>query len=66
MSLQPSFTADITFCGDWAGNSYATSGCPGTCAERLQDPKNFEVRGARSSGYLLYGADKSVECDVDY
>ncbi|KAF8168078.1 glycoside hydrolase family 16 protein [Crassisporium funariophilum] len=33
---------DITFCGDWAGNSYATSGCPGTCEERLMDPKNFE------------------------
>jgi len=32
---------DITFCGDWAGNSYATSGCPGTCAERIQDPSNF-------------------------
>ncbi|EPQ60799.1 hypothetical protein GLOTRDRAFT_68755 [Gloeophyllum trabeum ATCC 11539] len=32
---------DITFCGDWAGNSYATSGCPGTCAERLMDPSNF-------------------------
>ena len=40
------FTLDITFCGDWAGNSYATSGCPGTCEERLQDPKNFEVGGA--------------------
>lgn len=32
---------DITFCGDWAGNSYATSGCPGTCQERLMDPNNF-------------------------
>ncbi|KAJ2927135.1 hypothetical protein H1R20_g9944, partial [Candolleomyces eurysporus] len=32
---------DITFCGDWAGNSYATSGCPGTCDERLMDPNNF-------------------------
>ncbi|KZP31323.1 glycoside hydrolase family 16 protein [Athelia psychrophila] len=32
---------DITFCGDWAGNSYSTSGCPGTCAERVQDPSNF-------------------------
>jgi len=32
---------DITFCGDWAGNSYATSGCPGTCAEQLMDPNNF-------------------------
>jgi len=32
---------DITFCGDWAGNSYATSGCPGTCSDRLIDPSNF-------------------------
>ncbi|KAF5374757.1 hypothetical protein D9758_000273 [Tetrapyrgos nigripes] len=32
---------DITFCGDWAGNSYATSGCPGSCADRLKDPSNF-------------------------
>lgn len=29
--------------GDWAGNSYTTSGCPGTCEERLMDPSNFEV-----------------------
>ncbi|KAH7915778.1 glycoside hydrolase family 16 protein [Hygrophoropsis aurantiaca] len=34
-------TVDITFCGDWAGNSYATSGCPGTCPDRLMDPSNF-------------------------
>ncbi|KAJ7071006.1 glycoside hydrolase family 16 protein [Mycena amicta] len=32
---------DITFCGDWAGNSYATSGCPGSCSTRLMDPTNF-------------------------
>lgn len=32
---------DITFCGEWAGNSYAMSGCPGTCANRLRDPANF-------------------------
>lgn len=36
-----SIVFDITFCGDWAGNSYATSGCPGTCANRLMDPTNF-------------------------
>ncbi|KAF9533566.1 family 16 glycosyl hydrolase [Crepidotus variabilis] len=36
-----SIVFDITFCGDWAGNSYATSGCPGTCDERLIDPANF-------------------------
>ncbi|KAF9043030.1 glycoside hydrolase family 16 protein [Panaeolus papilionaceus] len=32
---------DITFCGQWAGASYASSGCPGTCDQRLTDPTNF-------------------------
>ncbi|KAI0825151.1 glycoside hydrolase family 16 protein [Trametes gibbosa] len=36
-----SIVFDLTFCGDWAGNSYATSGCPGTCSDRLIDPGNF-------------------------
>lgn len=39
--LNMSIVFDMTFCGDWAGNSYATSGCPGTCDERLTDPSNF-------------------------
>ncbi|KAI9572939.1 glycoside hydrolase family 16 protein [Boletus coccyginus] len=34
---------DITFCGDWAGNSYSTSGCPGTCTQILTDPSNFNA-----------------------
>ncbi|CAA7268897.1 unnamed protein product [Cyclocybe aegerita] len=34
---------DITLCGAWAGASYATSGCPGTCDERLIHPENFET-----------------------
>ncbi|KAG9082514.1 hypothetical protein FS749_006799, partial [Ceratobasidium sp. UAMH 11750] len=34
---------DITFCGDWAGASFAdpASGCPGTCAEHVLNPNNF-------------------------
>ncbi|KAF8321803.1 hypothetical protein DL93DRAFT_2072719 [Clavulina sp. PMI_390] len=32
---------DITFCGVWAGSSYVSSGCPGTCSERVQQPSNF-------------------------
>jgi hypothetical protein len=36
-----SIVFDITFCGDWAGNSYSTSGCPGTCTGILMDPSNF-------------------------
>jgi len=36
-----SIVFDITFCGDWAGSSYLTSGCPGTCSERLMSGANF-------------------------
>lgn len=24
---------DLDFCGDWAANTYASSGCPGTCVD---------------------------------
>ncbi|KAG5647859.1 hypothetical protein DXG03_007783 [Asterophora parasitica] len=34
-------TIDTTLCGDWAGATYKSAGCPGTCAEAVADPKNF-------------------------
>jgi hypothetical protein len=33
---------DITLCGGWAGDQYATSGCPGTCSDRVMEPSNFD------------------------
>ena len=41
----PSSKTHLNLCllGDWAGNSYNSSGCPGTCAEVLLDPTNFVV-----------------------
>lgn len=33
---------DITLCGGFAGALYPTSGCPGTCAEAVADPSNFD------------------------
>jgi hypothetical protein len=33
---------DITLCGQWAGDAYGSSGCPGTCAEAVADPANFK------------------------
>ncbi|KAI0304861.1 concanavalin A-like lectin/glucanase domain-containing protein [Russula brevipes] len=50
---------DITFCGDWAGNSYATSGCPGTCSDRLMDPANF-VNASWSINWLKVYRRQSV------
>ncbi|CAE6458900.1 unnamed protein product [Rhizoctonia solani] len=33
---------DLTFCGDWAGNEYPSSGCPGTCVDFVDNnPKAF-------------------------
>ena len=35
-------TFDTTLCGDWAGSVYSSSGCPGTCAEAVSNPSNFD------------------------
>ncbi|KAG8951637.1 hypothetical protein FRC04_005925 [Tulasnella sp. 424] len=32
---------NITFCGDWAGMTYLTSGCPGTCNDQIMNPANI-------------------------
>ncbi|KAM6497182.1 endo-beta-glucanase [Amanita muscaria] len=45
--IQKHFTAqwiiiNLTFCGDWAGNVYGTSGCPGTCVDYVNNhPEAF-------------------------
>lgn len=36
-----SLVFDTTLCGDWAGQVYANSGCPGTCAETVAKASNF-------------------------
>lgn len=43
MNITPRLIMPSRFKGDWAGNDYATSGCPGTCADRIMDPSNFDV-----------------------
>ena len=52
------------FTGDWAGNSYAYTECPGTCADRLIDPANFVVRlhPSRPLSYLQL----RLECLMAY
>jgi hypothetical protein len=35
-------TFDITLCGDWAGSAYGGTSCPGTCAQAVMDPSNFD------------------------
>ncbi|RDB23668.1 hypothetical protein Hypma_008985 [Hypsizygus marmoreus] len=32
---------DTTICGDFAGATYKSAGCPGTCAQAVADPKNY-------------------------
>jgi len=49
-SLQIIF--DITLCGDWAGGTYKSVGYPGTCAERVANPANFESESI--SGAIHY------------
>ncbi|KZT74648.1 glycoside hydrolase family 16 protein [Daedalea quercina L-15889] len=52
--INHSIIFDITFCGDWAGNDYGTSGCPGTCAERIMDPSNFNNASWRIRSLTVY------------
>lgn len=33
---------DTTLCGDWAGATYNSAGCPGSCEEAVADPNNFQ------------------------
>ncbi|TFY74225.1 hypothetical protein EWM64_g9787 [Hericium alpestre] len=33
---------NTTLCGDWAGGSFSSMGCPGTCPDFVADPKNFD------------------------
>ncbi|KZP01551.1 glycoside hydrolase family 16 protein [Calocera viscosa TUFC12733] len=40
---QQTLVFDTTLCGDWAGNSYGSSGCPGTCATQVMNPNNFQT-----------------------
>lgn len=35
---------DTTLCGDWAGATYTSAGCPGTCADRVANPSNFKCK----------------------
>lgn len=55
---------NLTFCGDWAGNTYATTKCPGSCPERLRDPKNF-VNATWSINSLKVYQKLDVALDVN-
>ncbi|KAF8581538.1 glycoside hydrolase family 16 protein [Ramaria rubella] len=39
---QHNIVINTSLCGDFAGSLYPSSGCPGTCAERVADPSNFQ------------------------
>ena len=53
--------------GDWAGSSYITSGCPGTCSERLMNGANFAVRHIQSNIlFLLTTIVALLECVVEH
>ncbi len=39
--IDHSLVIDTTLCGDWAGNAFGSSGCPGTCADAVAKASNF-------------------------
>jgi hypothetical protein len=53
-----SLVIDTTLCGDWAGNVYGNSGCPGTCAEAVSEASTFASASVLSNA--LFACDKLV------
>jgi len=45
---------DTTICGDFAGGQYPNSGCPGTCAQAVADPKNFKFAKWKINYIVVY------------
>jgi hypothetical protein len=46
---------NLTFCGDWAGNVYSTSGCPSTCNAYVQNnPSAFNEAYWRINTLKIY------------
>ncbi|KAG8992833.1 hypothetical protein FRB93_002155 [Tulasnella sp. JGI-2019a] len=45
---------NTTLCGDWAGAAYSSSGCPGTCADRVANPKNFDNAQWKINSVIVY------------
>ncbi|KAJ6593842.1 glycoside hydrolase family 16 protein [Mycena capillaripes] len=49
---------DLTFCGDWAGSAYGTSGCPSTCEEYVNNnPRGFDEAYWELSSLRIYTPD---------
>ena len=42
---------DTTICGDFAGATYASAGCPGTCAQAVSNPSTF------SCGFFVFSLE---------
>lgn len=52
-----SLVFDTTLCGDWAGATYSSSGCPGTCEQAVADPSNFK---SEYSSFVLHSPEANV------
>lgn len=46
---------DTTLCGDWAGATYGSNGCPGSCADRITNPSNFNEAYWEVNYVRIYG-----------
>ncbi|THH33258.1 hypothetical protein EUX98_g900 [Antrodiella citrinella] len=49
---------DLTFCGDWAGSAYSTSGCGGTCEDFVnKNPQAFSKAYWEVNALRIYTAN---------
>jgi len=49
-----SIVFDTTLCGDWAGATYQSAGCPGTCSQAVANPSNFDNAYWRVNSVIVY------------
>jgi hypothetical protein len=55
------FEAHGSFCGDWAGAVYPSSGCPGTCTDQVaNNPSYYQYSYFGVQGLKVYKSTKSV------
>ncbi|KAG8986025.1 hypothetical protein FRB90_004258, partial [Tulasnella sp. 427] len=45
---------NTTLCGDWAGSAFSGDGCPGTCADRVANPRNFDTAQWKIRSVTVY------------
>ncbi|KZV62425.1 glycoside hydrolase family 16 protein [Peniophora sp. CONT] len=56
---------NLTFCGDWAGSAYSSSGCPGTCNDYVKNNPSEMVNAYFLIMWLKVYESSSLQFDAE-